>query len=487
MAARMRRILRFSLVMFGLAAVLTTGCVRYRHYTPTDAPVSRAGPVPPQPLPLRYRLTHFEVDTTNQVHTGPGLVFRALQAHQVRWRSEAVGDLRRAYTELYRSQEWMGTETKSDLEADFRAFAQIKVEEDGAIWIPGVLLYTLTASAGMAVGAGIGVAVDDSGFKVGSLMAGALGGLAVGLIAGSFIPTYRATVDVETRTRMEATALRGGAGGTFYEKVHDTHRTELYSGWFGGEDARSAFIGEAVEINQRQLLDHLREVGPEMLRSMVRGDRRGQSPLPQSEPGARRPDSQGQGPLPQSEPGARRPDSRGQSPLPQSEPGARRPDSQGQGPLPQSEPGARRPDSRGEAVRVFVSDVVVDATGLDDLGPVLASEIQVALQDGGRFRALTLENLEAQLRKEKRKALLSCANEGCVQRIIENFGIPDTIFGRAKALGNDSVHLTLTWTRAGDVLHAVTAVSTRDPGALLPATRDLAKRLAAAVAPMDGE
>jgi hypothetical protein len=451
MAARMRRILRFSLVMFGLAAVLTTGCVRYRHYTPTDAPVSRAGPVPPQPLPLRYRLTHFEVDTTNQVHTGPGLVFRALQAHQVRWRSEAVGDLRRAYTELYRSQEWMGTETKSDLEADFRAFAQIKVEEDGAIWIPGVLLYTLTASAGMAVGAGIGVAVDDSGFKVGSLMAGALGGLAVGLIAGSFIPTYRATVDVETRTRMEATALRGGAGGTFYEKVHDTHRTELYSGWFGGEDARSAFIGEAVEINQRQLLDHLREVGPEMLRSMVRGDRRGQSPLPQSEPGARRPDSQGQGPL------------------------------------PQSEPGARRPDSRGEAVRVFVSDVVVDATGLDDLGPVLASEIQVALQDGGRFRALTLENLEAQLRKEKRKALLSCANEGCVQRIIENFGIPDTIFGRAKALGNDSVHLTLTWTRAGDVLHAVTAVSTRDPGALLPATRDLAKRLAAAVAPMDGE
>jgi hypothetical protein len=469
MAARMRRILRFSLVMFGLAAVLTTGCVRYRHYTPTDAPVSRAGPVPPQPLPLRYRLTHFEVDTTNQVHTGPGLVFRALQAHQVRWRSEAVGDLRRAYTELYRSQEWMGTETKSDLEADFRAFAQIKVEEDGAIWIPGVLLYTLTASAGMAVGAGIGVAVDDSGFKVGSLMAGALGGLAVGLIAGSFIPTYRATVDVETRTRMEATALRGGAGGTFYEKVHDTHRTELYSGWFGGEDARSAFIGEAVEINQRQLLDHLREVGPEMLRSMVRGDRRGQSPLPQSEPGARRPDSQGQGPLPQSEPGARRPDSRGQSPL------------------PQSEPGARRPDSRGEAVRVFVSDVVVDATGLDDLGPVLASEIQVALQDGGRFRALTLENLEAQLRKEKRKALLSCANEGCVQRIIENFGIPDTIFGRAKALGNDSVHLTLTWTRAGDVLHAVTAVSTRDPGALLPATRDLAKRLAAAVAPMDGE
>jgi hypothetical protein len=451
MAARMRRILRFSLVMFGLAAVLTTGCVRYRHYTPTDAPVSRAGPVPPQPLPLRYRLTHFEVDTTNQVHTGPGLVFRALQAHQVRWRSEAVGDLRRAYTELYRSQEWMGTETKSDLEADFRAFAQIKVEEDGAIWIPGVLLYTLTASAGMAVGAGIGVAVDDSGFKVGSLMAGALGGLAVGLIAGSFIPTYRATVDVETRTRMEATALRGGAGGTFYEKVHDTHRTELYSGWFGGEDARSAFIGEAVEINQRQLLDHLREVGPEMLRSMVRGDRRGQGPLPQSEPGARRPDSRGQSPL------------------------------------PQSEPGARRPDSRGEAVRVFVSDVVVDATGLDDLGPVLASEIQVALQDGGRFRALTLENLEAQLRKEKRKALLSCANEGCVQRIIENFGIPDTIFGRAKALGNDSVHLTLTWTRAGDVLHAVTAVSTRDPGALLPATRDLAKRLAAAVAPMDGE
>ena len=212
------------------------------------------------------------------------------------------------------------------------------------------------------------------------------------------------------------------------------HRTELYSGWTGGEDARSAFIGKAVMLNQRQVLDHLREAGPGMLRSLVNAESRGQRPLPRGT------------------------EASGLKPLPQ-----------------------------GETVRVFVSDVIVDADGLADLGPVLASEIQVALQAGGRFQPLTLENLEAQLRKEKKKALLSCADDGCVQRIIENFGIPDTIFGRVKALGAERLHITLTWTRAGDVLHALTALSDRDPGALLEATRDLATRLAAAVAPMDGE
>ena len=436
MVARRRRTLCYPLVAAcTLASVLATGCVQYRHYAPSDPPISPAGTPPVEPLPLRYRLTHFEVDTTNRMRTGRSLVFGGLKAHEVRWRSESEADLRRAYTALYRSQEWMGTETPSDDEADFRAFAQIRVEEETAIWIPGVLLYALTATAGMAAGTGIGVATSDGGFQVGGLLAGAFGGLAVGLIAGSFIPSYRATVDVDTRTRLEGTARRGGAGGTFYEKVHDTHRTELYSGWFGGEGPRSDFIGETVEINQRQLLDHLREVGPGMLRSMVNAENRGGTPLPQGE-------------------------NRGGTPLPR---------------------------GNGEPVRVFVSDVVIDAAGLEDLGPVLASEIQVALQEGHRFQALTLENLEAQLRKEKKKALLSCADEGCVQRIIENFGIPDTIFGRIKALGPDSLHLTLTWTRAGDVLHAVTAVSDRDIAALLPATRDLATRLSAAVAPTTGE
>jgi len=134
-------------------------------------------------------------------------------------------------------------------------------------------------------------------------------------------------------------------------------------------------------------------------------------------------------------------------------------------------------------VRVFVADV--DAAGAEELGPVLASEVQVALQATGGLQALTLENLEAQLRKEKRKALLSCADHGCVQRIIENFGIPDTVFGRVKALGGERAHITLTWIRNGDVLHAVTALSVGDPAALIAETRGLAEELAAAVSAMD--
>jgi len=431
----MRQNVRFSVAaVCSLACVLATSCVQYRHYTQTDPPVSQAGAPPAEPLPMRYRLTHFEVDASSETTLSKALAFGGLGAKQIHWRDNAPADIRRAYSELFRSQRWMGTETPSDTDADFRTVARVEVKEKTSIWIPGVLLYTLAASVGMAGGAGIAMATTDDGFNAGAFLGGAFGGLAVGLIGGSFIPSYRATVHVETRTRLEATARRGGTGGTFYERTQDTHRTELYSGWTGGEDARSAFIGKAVMLNQRQVLDHLREAGPGMLRSLVNAESRGQRPLPRGT------------------------EASGLKPLPQ-----------------------------GETVRVFVSDVIVDADGLADLGPVLASEIQVALQAGGRFQPLTLENLEAQLRKEKKKALLSCADDGCVQRIIENFGIPDTIFGRVKALGAERLHITLTWTRAGDVLHALTALSDRDPGALLEATRDLATRLAAAVAPMDGE
>ncbi len=275
-------------------------------------------------------------------------------------------------------------------------------------------------------------------------MAGVFGGLVVGLVAGSFIPGYRATVDVKTKTRMESTARRGGVGGTFYEKGHETHRSELYSSWSGGEDGRSDFIGATLLLNRRQVLDHLRETGPGMLRSLVNveGSARhvhGESGLPKALRSSK------------------------------------------------SEVGKPLPQQGESALRVFVSDVAVDAEGLRELGPVLASEIQVALQETGRLQALTLENLEAQLRKEKKKALLSCADDGCIQRIIENFGIPDTVFGRVKALGTGSLHLTLTWTRGEDVLHAVTAVSGLDPADLLPAIRDLAARLAAAVSLLDPE
>ncbi|MFH1530790.1 MAG: hypothetical protein ABIK09_08685 [Pseudomonadota bacterium] len=421
-----------------LTALLLPSCIQYRHYTQTDTPISRAGETPEQPLPLRYRLTDFEVETSSTTSLGGKLAFGALAGQRVRWRDDAPADIRRAYLELHRSQGWMGSETLSDAEADVRTATDVDVKENTEVWIPGVLLYTLATTLGTAAGAGIGIAVDDSGFGLSGLLTGAMIGLLAGAVGGSFIPSYRATVDVKTRTRMESTARRGGVGGTFYEKTQDTHRAELYSTWSSGEDPRSAFVSGVVALNQREVLDHLRETGPAMLRALV-NPADGESGL---------------------------------KPLPQGE-------ESGMEPLPQGED--------GEPVKVFVADVAVDAKGLEELGPVLASEIQVALQGAGSFQALTLENLEAQLRKEKKKALLSCADDGCVQRIIENFGIPDTIFGRVKTLGTERLHLTLTWTRGGDVIHAVTAVSAWDAAALLQAMRDLTARLAAAVASQGGE
>ena len=429
---RMRQRVGFPVSVLCLLALVVPGCVQHRHFSLIDPPVSDAGAPPADPLPLRYRLTDFEVDLSSRAAGGMSLALGAFGGRTVRWRNDAPEDVRRSYKALVRSQAWMGTETPSDADADLRVAGRVTVQEQNTVWIPGILLYTLAATAGMAGGTGIGVAVSDGGFQVGGLMAGALGGLAVGLIAGSFIPTYRATVDVTGRTRLESTARKGGPGGTFYEKSHDTRRTELYSGWSSGENGRSAFVGEAVQINQRQMLDHLRETGPGMLRSLVNPDT---SAL---KPSVLQGDS-----------------------------------------VPKDLP--------DEPTRVFVADVSIDVPGLTELGPVLASEIQVALQSSGRYQGLTLENLEAQLRKEKRKALLSCADDGCVQRIIENFGIPDTVFGRVKPLGTERVHLTLTWVRAGDVVHAVTAVSGRDPDALLPAMRDLATGLAAAVDRGEGE
>jgi len=409
-------------IRVSLALFLLSSCTQYRHYTRTDPPVSQAGAPPAQPLPLRYRLTDFEVDAESGT-SGMTVAFGAMGVRIVQWRDEAPEDLRRAYLELYRSQAWIGSETKHDRDADFRIAARVDVTEKNTIWVPGVLLYTLAAATGLAAGTFIGIAVDDSPLGVEGLLTGAFGGLIIGSVAGSFIPNYRAAVEVTARTRMESTARRGGVGGTFYEKTCETSRTELYTGWDSGEDGRSDFIGEVVQENQRVILTHLRVAGPGMLRALVNT----------------------------------------------------------------STETATATTTTVGVVRVFVSDVDLDLEGMEDLGPVLASEIQVALQETGRFQALTLENLEAQLRKEKKKALLSCSDDGCIQRIVENFGIPDTVFGRVKTLGTGRVHLALTWTRDGDVLHAVTALSEGKPGALIEDIRGLVEKLAAAVSSMDDE
>ena len=82
-------------------------------------------------------------------------------------------------------------------------------------------------------------------------------------------------------------------------------------------------------------------------------------------------------------------------------------------------------------------------------GSALAVEVSGVLRDVDRFTPMTLQNLESQLGKEERKATLACADASCINRIVENFGISESVFGVVTWLGRKKVQVSLVHT-AGD-------------------------------------
>ncbi len=70
----------------------------------------------------------------------------------------------------------------------------------------------------------------------------------------------------------------------------------------------------------------------------------------------------------------------------------------------------------------------------ENYSEIIAAEIQNELHKYENIRASTEVNLRDQLKKEKQKELLACDSKSCLQQILENFGISDTIFGRITAI-----------------------------------------------------
>ena len=76
-------------------------------------------------------------------------------------------------------------------------------------------------------------------------------------------------------------------------------------------------------------------------------------------------------------------------------------------------------------------------------GSALASEISGAFGGASKYTPMTFENLDAQLGMEKRKAKLECMDAACVNRIVENFGISESLFGQVTWIQDKKVQITL--------------------------------------------
>jgi hypothetical protein len=102
-----------------------------------------------------------------------------------------------------------------------------------------------------------------------------------------------------------------------------------------------------------------------------------------------------------------------------------------------------------EKTPLFIDEVRFDGTPpsmekqIPLWGSALAAEISGVLSDSQKYSPMTMKNLEAQLGKERRKEALACADASCVNRIVENFGISESVFGVVTWLGDGQVQLTL--------------------------------------------
>ena len=114
-------------------------------------------------------------------------------------------------------------------------------------------------------------------------------------------------------------------------------------------------------------------------------------------------------------------------------------------------------DLRGqEKSYLFVDDVrfkgfpAAQEKRMGTWGSGLSAELCAALRESDVFIPMTLENMEAQLGKEKLKQTLACTDTACVNRVVENFGISESIFGVVRWIDQDSVQVTLAWMAGGE-------------------------------------
>ena len=111
-------------------------------------------------------------------------------------------------------------------------------------------------------------------------------------------------------------------------------------------------------------------------------------------------------------------------------------------------------------------------------GSALAAELSGVLRDAGGVTPMTLQNLESQLGKEERKASLACEEASCINRIVENFGISESVFGVVTWLGPMRVQVTLVHTAGDEKLgEAAPRYATPDYDAITQALRTMTGEL----------
>jgi hypothetical protein len=143
------------------------------------------------------------------------------------------------------------------------------------------------------------------------------------------------------------------------------------------------------------------------------------------------------------------------------------------------------PAAMAQPVQVFVEDVKVELNGwaapdAKALGQALAADLQTAIAPNTAFAPMTFENLEAQLRKEKRAEQLACskADAACIQKILDNYGCEERLFGTVRQV-RDQAQVTLTRFRNQQMVPGGTASDYVKPeaGEISRMARALALRL----------
>ena len=104
-----------------------------------------------------------------------------------------------------------------------------------------------------------------------------------------------------------------------------------------------------------------------------------------------------------------------------------------------------------EPLKVFVEDVSIigfpkkSERNVKLMGQALASDIQNILARSPHYLPMTFENLQSQLRKEKRLEKLQCerSNQQCVLQILDNFGCSERVFGVVRFM-DSQVQVSMT-------------------------------------------
>jgi len=102
--------------------------------------------------------------------------------------------------------------------------------------------------------------------------------------------------------------------------------------------------------------------------------------------------------------------------------------------------------------KVFVPDFTGDISG--GMGAVLASAVSVTLTQRG-IEALTLKNLNDQLRQEEYKEVLKCEDSKCVDELISGFGVATRLFGVVTEIEKEEWYIELSLARKGRIKNKV--------------------------------